>query len=75
MPKPIGIDIVARNGLPTFAVSKASQAEDKIYDAVEHAVCEGMTVTRFIAIAREAWQYENDQKTKADDDEFKRSIK
>lgn len=71
MPKPPGIGFNIREGALTLGVTKSSRAEDLIYDAVQEAQNEGMTPTRFVTIARSAWETTREEQTKHEDDEFK----
>lgn len=75
VPKPPGIGFSIKEGALSLALSHISKAEDKIYDVVDLAIEEGMTVTQFLTIAREAWQSAHESRAQADDDEFKRNMK
>jgi len=68
MSKPYGLTA-------TMQVIRPSRAEDKIYEAVQEAICANMTVTDFIKEAREAWAYELREQAMFDDGTFKRAVK
>lgn len=55
MPKPLGIGIGLRGNNLVMGVTRSAPFEDRIYDAVEEAIADGLTVAQFIGIVREAW--------------------
>ena len=67
MSKPYGLTA-------TFQVIRPTMAEDKIYEAVQAAQCERMSVEQFIREAREAWDYEMKQAAKYDQEQFNRAL-
>lgn len=71
--KPPGIEMSLYGGALRMGVTQSSRSEDKIWEAVQEAISEGWTPTRFIAEAREAWDYELGERAKAADAEFKRA--
>jgi len=70
--KPPGIEMSISGGNLRMGVTRSSRAEDKIWEAVEEAVCAHMTPTQFMREAWQAWDYEMDQAQKAMNAEFSR---
>ena len=68
MSKPYGLTAMMQ-------VIRPTRAEDKIYEAVQEAICANMTVTDFIREAREAWAYEQREQARHDDNSFDRALK
>jgi len=56
-------------------VIRSSRAEDKIYEAVQEAICASMTVSDFIRKAREAWEYETKAQLRHDLTIFNAALK
>lgn len=70
MAKPNGIGLTERNGLPTLQAIYPSRAEDKVWDAVEEAICAGWNPKRFITEAESAWAEVLKRHHKAEMEEF-----
>lgn len=69
--KPPSIEFVCRsNGTIGLRVSASSHACDKIYEAVNAAILEGIDPRRFMEEAREAWRYEMTEAAKHADSQW-----
>ena len=71
--KPPGLEMSLHGGSLHMGVTRSSRTEDKVWEAVEEAISEGWTPTRFIAEAREAWDYELRERAKHADAEFRQA--
>ena len=56
--KPSGISLGLRDGAVVMGLTHSSAAQDKIWEAVESAFDEGMTVKQFRQECAEAWEHE-----------------
>lgn len=63
--KPLGLTLFMQVVHPT-------RAEDKVWEAVQEAICAGWTPVRFMREAREAWHAAKEDEVKADDSAFTR---
>ena len=60
---------------PRLSVTRSSNVEDKIYEAVREAVICGWDVRRFLSEAQEAWDYEMREMRKDAAEEFRKAMK
>lgn len=56
MSKPLGARFDISSGVPHIIVTRASQAEDAIWDAVREAINEGWNARKFRLEAATAWE-------------------
>lgn len=74
MGKPPGIALGLSGDGVHMGVTRSSEAEDKVWEAVEQALIENWTPDRFIREVREAWAQARKDLAEADDGEFKRML-
>lgn len=66
MSKPPGLDFFGPRGVGLY-VTRPTDTENKIYEAVEAAVDSGMSADRFLREVRECWRLALQEKIAADD--------
>ena len=64
--KALGIGITLEGSSVVLSVTKPSRAEDTIWEAVEEALCAGLSVEQFRREAATAWDYTIKQRAKDD---------
>ena len=72
MSKPAGIYMALSGKTVLMGITPTDRIADKVWEAVQEAICGGWTVQRFKNESAQAWEHELKERAKSDAEEWRK---